>query len=490
MATRLARAIDWGTKLSGFEVTYYFAGSGEKTLSPFGKIVSAGFSAYEKAQFKQAFKLYASFTDLKFRQVKDPSAADFILATYEDGKTSLGAMGPPGYGLYSGYGVFNYRGIGWDNQEPGQGGLEQGGYGFVTVIHELGHGLGLAHPHDKGGRSTILPGVSDSQDPGAFGLNQGVYTTMSYNDGWKTNPDGLPPGYDYGYQGTPMAIDIAVLQAKYGVNDSHHKGANVYRLPDVNESGTFYRCIWDAGGRDAIVSDSAAAATIDLRAATLKPEPGGGGYVSRVDGIFGGFTIAHGVTIEDARGGAGDDVIVGNAARNRLDGGAGDDIIFGRGGNDRLTGGAGADRLYGGKGADKLVGGAGNDVLIGGAGADLLSPGAGSATLSGGKGADIFKFKVSPIHGDIVTIMDFTSGRDVIHLVAQAFAGIGSKGGLVASAFALGSHASDLSDRILYDPATGAVRHDPDGTGESPAVQFAKLGAGLGVSHTDFIVVA
>jgi serralysin len=76
-----------------------------------------------------------------------------------------------------------------------------------------------------------------------------------------------------------MAIDIAVLQAKYGVNDTYHKGANSYRLPDINQSGTFYACIWDAGGRDAIVCDSDAAATIDLRAATLKTEPGGGGFI-------------------------------------------------------------------------------------------------------------------------------------------------------------------------------------------------------------------
>ena len=170
-------------------------------------------------------------------------------------------------------------------------------------------------------------------------MNQGVFTTMSYNDGWETNPDGPPPSYDYGYQGTPMAIDIAVLQEKYGVDETYHRGANTYRLPDANQSGTFYACIWDAGGRDAIVSDSQAAATIDLRAATLRPEPGGGGYISHVDGIFGGFTIAHNVTIEDAEGGAGDDVIVGNGARNRLDGGPGDDLIYGRGAGDRLVGG-------------------------------------------------------------------------------------------------------------------------------------------------------
>lgn len=486
----LERSIDWGTKLSGSEVTYYFAGAGEKSLSPFGKIVSAGFTAYEKAQFKLAFKLYAAVTDLRFRQVKDASAADFILATYEDGESTLGAMGPPGYGVYSGYGAFNYRGIGWDYQEPGQGGLEQGGFGFVTIIHELGHGLGLAHPHDKGGRSTVLPGVSDSHDRGVFDLNQGVYTTMSYNDGWETSPDGEPPSHHYGYQGTPMAIDIAVLQEKYGVNETYHKGANTYRLPDANESGTFYACIWDAGGRDAIVTDSQSAATIDLRAATLKPQPGGGGYISRVDGIFGGFTIAHNVTIENAQGGAGHDVIVGNSTRNRLEGGAGDDMIFGRGGGDRLFGGPDTDRLKGGRGADKLVGGSGDDDLIGGPGADRLIGGAGAATLTGGNGRDIFEFKVSPVAGTVVVVTDFASGIDLFHLSARTFAGIGAEGRLARSAFAAGTAATDLADRILYDAATGALRHDPDGTGPAAAIQFAELGKNLALSHADFVVIA
>ena len=44
----------------------------------------------------------------------------------------------------------------------GSGGLEQGGFGFITIIHELGHALGLAHPHDKGGSSSVFPGVGST----------------------------------------------------------------------------------------------------------------------------------------------------------------------------------------------------------------------------------------------------------------------------------------------------------------------------------------
>jgi serralysin len=68
--------------------------------------------------------------------------------------------------------------------------------------------------------------------------------------------------------------------------------------------------------------------------------------------VHGGFTIANGVTIENARSGAGNDTLFGNAAANLLDGGAGNDRIDGGGGNDTLIGGRGTDTLTGGAGAD------------------------------------------------------------------------------------------------------------------------------------------
>lgn len=61
------------------------------------------------------------------------------------------------------------------------------------------------------------------------------------------------------------------------------------------------------------------------------------------------------VSIENARGGAGADRLVGNAAANVLDGGFGADTVAGGGGNDRLMLSAGNDRLDGGAGTDTLV---------------------------------------------------------------------------------------------------------------------------------------
>ncbi|WP_449467583.1 calcium-binding protein [Stenotrophomonas humi] len=72
--------------------------------------------------------------------------------------------------------------------------------------------------------------------------------------------------------------------------------------------------------------------------------------------------IAYGVTIENAVGTQGDDVIFGNAANNTLAGGIGNARLYGGAGNDRLEGGNGDDILDGGSGAEIIIGGAGNDV--------------------------------------------------------------------------------------------------------------------------------
>src|SRR5262249_15155435 len=60
---------------------------------------------------------------------------------------------------------------------------------------------------------------------------------------------------------------------------------------------------------------------------------------------------------ENALGGAGSDLLTGNASNNVLVGGGGDDIPQGFGGRDVLIGGEGADNLFGGTGEDLLVGG-------------------------------------------------------------------------------------------------------------------------------------
>lgn len=379
-------------------INVYFVPGGVSFEDPYGPAqTTSSWTAYEQGQAMLAFEQYENIANVTFQVVTNPNDADFMMAQIDDaGSSTLGywGVGNPTvtidgttYNGLSGHGVFNSADPSWT-----PAGLAQGGFAFITLIHEIGHGMGLMHPHDDGNGSAIMNGVDGPfGDYGDFDLNQGIYTTMTYNDGWQTGPHGMSTTNTYGYQGTPMALDIAVIQQTYGANMSYNTGNDTYVLPDINRSGTFYSSIWDAGGTDAIVHNGSTDAVIDLREATLTYSENGGGYVSYVTGIHGGFTIASGAVIENASGGSGDDRITGNGIGNRLEGNAGDDDISGRSGNDVLIGGAGNDTMNGGFGNDQIWAGAGdtgNDSIIGGNGNDIAGGGDGNDTMSGGDGRD------------------------------------------------------------------------------------------------------
>lgn len=312
-------------------------------------------NAAEEAAFRLAAEFVSDVCLIEFVDVNSQAEADVLVAAvsrWDPGGRGLGISQPPGE---------SDRGVGLMSRAnyatTSLLSLEQGGYDFVTAIHELGHALGLKHPHDRGGSVfPKFPGVRfPFDDYGAADLNQGIWTTMSYNDGFETR-DGEDFQPRLGWQGTLMAFDIAALQHLYGANPSHRGGDDSYVLPPADVRGeTFYACLWDTGGTDRIVAGGARDAVIDLRAATLVPQEGGGGWLSAHEGVEGGLTIAAGVVIEEGVGGSGDDALTGNAASNVLSGRGGKDAVLGGDGDDRLEGGAGRDRLEGGAGADRFV---------------------------------------------------------------------------------------------------------------------------------------
>ncbi len=282
---------------------------------------------------------------------------------------------------------------------------------------------------------------------------------MSYNSGWGSQfPSHTVDEYEYGWEATPMALDIAAIQVIYGANMTHALGNDTYHLPTSNTAGTYWLCIWDAGGTDTISNAGASSACIiNLNAAPLVGA-NAGGYVSWNSGIVGGVTIANGVILENAIGGSGNDTLTGNSAANSLDGGAGSDTLIGGLGNDiyvvsiatdnitetagqgtadrahasvsftlatgdniefletinaaattaiNLTGNEIAQTITGNAGANRLYGLAGNDTLNGGAGIDTLTGGAGRDQMTGGSQRDIFDFNAISETGNTASTRDF-----------------------------------------------------------------------------------
>ena len=434
----------WQSPGAGTNLAVWIAGAaGTNEQFDFGGVtVTANNAPQENDAFVAAFQTIANVCGLNFTAAASQADADIIVGTVNnrDASGNLGIAVPPGEdvgptGQQQGAVIINWRQYSTTDLSS----LLQGGYDFVAYIHEIGHALGLKHPHNNLNGFTTFPGVGNGNsfgDLGDFDLNQGLYTMMTYNDGWQTRPGGplLDTGVvTYGYEATPMALDIAALQYLYGVNTSYKAGNDSYVMPSANLSGTFYACLWDAGGIDTIRNASALASRIDLRAATLGHDAGGGGYLSFVGGIDGGFTIANGAVIENASGGSAADWIIGNDAANKL---------RGNGGVDTIDGGSGADQITGGTGRDLLTGGGGRDVFIFAATAD--SSGA----------------------GDLIT--DFVAGLDDIRLSAiDAIAGGADDLFSFIGTTLFGNVAGQL--RFEQDAATNLTRIEGDTDGNGTA---------------------
>ncbi len=327
--------LDLGFTFATNAIEVYFATSGQQ----FGPLAaaSASWSASQIAATMSALQTISNVANVTFVRTMTAGNADFILAQTPLEAGVLGVTWPTPTLAHI---AFSPGAVGWTNA-----GLESGGLGYSVIVHEALHALGLDHPHLDRGDNQVMQGVfSIFDDYGDFELNQGVFTIMSYNDGWPLGPGGLAPSFDYGYSAGPMALDIAMLQRLYGANASYNASDTVYALP-LSATDAAYRTIWDTGGIDTISFAEFGASTINLNAATLLSEEGGGGFVSFTNGVFGGFTIAHGVVIENATGGTQIDRIIGNEVANVLTGGGGNDWITGGGGDDTMLGGVGDDRF-------------------------------------------------------------------------------------------------------------------------------------------------
>jgi hypothetical protein len=303
-------------------ITYTFATGGNVSLHTWHPT--------ETTPWKTALQQWVNVANITAQEVFTPDA-DLREGWVESGTmTSAHGLGPDGLSYAS------YHDLPGSSSSPN--GMYSRAYntsfypvfdiaasGYWTFIKEIGRGLGLTPPFGTQDleNEPVFPGVTSAADPGAFGYNQMVYTVLSFNRGQY-----IATGNTFGYPVTPMAFDIAAIQFLYGPNTTFHSGPDGYGLPDENTPGTNWQCIWDTGGTDTIVYDGKKNATIDLRPASLIfGDPIAGGAISKVDGIFGGLTIANGVVIENASSGSGNDRIIGNSADNILNGGMGDDTV-------------------------------------------------------------------------------------------------------------------------------------------------------------------
>jgi serralysin len=367
-----------------------------------------GFSTFSAAQREAARQAIESWDDLIAVTFKETNfkEGDINFMNTTTGPIQASAFLPYGSSTTSvitqddGTRVTTYERVGDVFINPNQASnfqFDEGQYGLTTLIHEIGHSLGLEHP----GAYNFGPGFAVTYENGAeYYQDSAQYSIMSYWDAEETGANRVNWEFlTYNYASTPSVHDVAAIQRIYGADMTTRTGDNVYGFNTTEKAfGSFdfannktpVVTIWDAGGNDTLdLSGFVTASIIDLNPGQFSSA---GGFFSeemptlaeinarRADAglaprsqaaydqyvsLFGetykngllsdNIAIAYGVTIENAIGGSGNDTIVGNAVANKLVGNGGDDTISGGDGLDVVTLGSGNDTFVAEFGATKIA---------------------------------------------------------------------------------------------------------------------------------------
>ncbi len=387
----------WTSDADGLEAatafTYFFPTSADEYpdnyQDPKGLAAFKPTTQYQQDASVIGFNLITQFTGVTFTLAETSDAAIRVA-----GATSL--PGNEG-GSHASY-PSNYEGaisnssgdvfLG-DNGDPTSDQL-YGNDTFATIIHEIGHAMGLKHPFEPYPNGAISADRSDIE-----------FTVMSYSafltgevsvNANTTAPDGSSVS---GY----MMYDIAALQAMYGANfekgktDDAPAQKSVYtwsnstgqqyingvEAPDTGTTEThkIFQTVWTQGADttydlsnfngdqyDDLRAGQWLRFSVDQLADLNSAAPAGTPEYQAHGNVYNTLLFESDMRslIGTLVAGSGNDVIIGNELANVLHGNAGNDVIDGGIGNDVLYGGAGDDVLMGSFGVNELWGGEGTDT--------------------------------------------------------------------------------------------------------------------------------
>lgn len=457
------------------------------------------FNAAEQAQARAALGEWAAASGLIFVEVA-PGQGDINFQLVDFNTTSAPSYaGAGGIGFYpfGDWNYFTYPSFSSDIDGSGDVFMNSrfasgGSVAYGTLLHEIGHAIGLKHPTEVVTNYAANPAVTHDQ---VLASDDAALTIMA-----ETGAPGVSEHL--------KTLDRQAAAFIYGP-------AGTGRVVTANASGANSAVsAWSWNATAQTLTQSGFAGDDTMRGSSVKDIVNGLDGNDRLFGLNGGDAL---------NGGSGDDLLNGGPGIDRMTGGTGDDTYMVDNTSDRVIelvgegfdsvlasvsftltanvellqllgaglvgkGNALANTMFGdGSLGSKLYGLVGDDYMVGGSGIDTLDGGAGVDTMFGGAGNDIYHVDNSSDvvredstfgvdDGGLDTVnasMSFTLGAFVENLTLTGTAAIDGTGNGLANNIRGNNAANHLTGGAGADVLTGNGGADIMDGGEDGDTYYA-----------------